>query len=287
MEIDRKELKRLAREAMGLPTPRFWAVTLVYLLMTTGLSYGLSFLVPSEASGDVSGLAFFLTVLTTLYTTVVRFGYDLWAMWTSRRLEPGLGALIQGFEIAGRVILMELMIVLRLFVWIFSLAFLVTLAVLAIPSAALLLIPAISAVSWIIMLRYALANYLLADRPADGPAAAIQRSVMLMQGWKLELFKLEFSFLGWELLNTALSTLVSVFFLQQAGFFQSVAGIGYLESLQTFQTITNGALCVGLTNLVTLPLSLWLTPYRSVARAGFYDARCKLQRDSAPQMPPL
>ena len=38
MEIDRKELKRMAKESMSLSNPSFWIVTLVYVLMTTGVS---------------------------------------------------------------------------------------------------------------------------------------------------------------------------------------------------------------------------------------------------------
>ena len=54
MEIDRKELKRRAREAMGLARPRFWVVALVYFLMTTGLSYLTDWLVPLLAHGEAA-----------------------------------------------------------------------------------------------------------------------------------------------------------------------------------------------------------------------------------------
>ena len=42
MELDRRELKHQAREAMSLPRPPFWIVTLLYLLMTLGVNYLLS-----------------------------------------------------------------------------------------------------------------------------------------------------------------------------------------------------------------------------------------------------
>ena len=39
MEIDRKELKRQARERMALTDPKFWMVALTFLAMTTGVSW--------------------------------------------------------------------------------------------------------------------------------------------------------------------------------------------------------------------------------------------------------
>ena len=41
-----------------------------------------------------------------------------------------------------------------------------------------------------------MAPYLLLDRPELGPGAAVRDSVVLMKGWKWELFKLDLSFLG-------------------------------------------------------------------------------------------
>ena len=38
MEIDRGQIKAQARQAMSLTRPSFWIVTLVYILMTTGIS---------------------------------------------------------------------------------------------------------------------------------------------------------------------------------------------------------------------------------------------------------
>lgn len=286
MEIDRKELKRLAREAMKQASPPFWAVTLVYLLLTTGVTLVSDALIPRPET-DLGSLALFATILISLYSVVLDFGYDLWSLWTSRRMEPGLGSLFQGFEVAGRVVLMQILIFVRLLGWCFLLTIPVAGAIAFFPSSFLVLQPLLSALLAVIMLRYALANYLLADRPQDGPTAAIQRSQLLMQGWKWELFKLDFSFIGWELINGLLSTAVLAVLLSRAGFFQTASTLDLNGLLDAFQAVSTGALCSTLSALVTLPLSLWLTPYRGVARAGFYDARLKLQRESAPQMPPV
>lgn len=318
MEIDRKELKCRAREAMGLVRPRFWAVTLVYLLMTTGVSLALDALpLSQDPEQGISAAVIFLTILFSLYNLVVGFGYDLWSLWTSRRLDPGLGALIQGFSVAGRVIWMELLIFLRLLGWGVVIGLVsvipIVLAAAVLPGLIVPYFAAVYALAWAIRLRYALSPYLLADRPDDGAGAAVRRSAELMRGWKWELFKLEFSFLGWILAGMALSALAAGLSLWLSGFFQAAAafspgelpelvqnfflwqsGFASLESVsadqvqvfQLYYAAVNGVLPAVLSNLITLPVAVWLTPYRSVARAGFYEARLQLQREG-PQMPPL
>ena len=239
MEIDRKELKRRAREAMGLTRPRFWVVALVYFLMTTGLSYLPNQLIPfltnEEAAFTVS---LFCSILMSLYVVIVQFSFDLWSLWTSRRLDPGLGSLLQGFSVAGRVILMELSILGRIMCWSVLLSivavFPLVYASLLLNSAllyplVLLLVVGLSAAVWAITLRYSLAPYLLADSPDDGGGAAVRRSVELTRGWKWELFKLEFSFVGWSLLSLLLAALVLVAALWHAGFFQTLAAFPAAE----------------------------------------------------------
>ena len=319
MEIDRKELKRRAREAMGLTRPRFWVVALVYFLMTTGLSYLPNQLLPFLAHGESAiTVSLFCSILMSLYLVIVQFSYTLWALWTSRRMDPGLGTLLQGFSVAGRVIWMEALIYLRILGWSLLLGLLVVSPVvylLLMGSALLaplllLLVGGIYAATWAIMLRYALAPYLLADSPDAGASAAVRRSAELMRGWKWELFKLQFSFLGWSLLSLLLSVLVTVAVLWYAGFFQALAAFPVselpdlfanfavwqtgmsadllelpqvqIELFTLYNSASGGIWTALLTDLVTLPLFLWVTPYRAVSEAGFYDARLRLQREGAP-----
>lgn len=321
MEIDRKELKRQARESMGLTAPRFWVVALVYLLLTTGIS-DLMLLTPFSGDTGFGSLALFATLFFMLYKLVIDFGLRLWSLWANRRMDPGLGSLVQGFSVAGRVILMELNILARIFLWCIPLSIGATIgvAILSVVSpssslAAVLMLAAIYAAVWAIMLRYALAPYLLADHPDDGAGAAVRRSAELMRGWKWELFKLEFSFLGWDLLAFLLSGLVLVLFLGLAGLFQALASVpaaqlpdlisGYvlwengaaldlfsfteqqLHIYTIYSSVSNSITTTLCADLAALPLLLWLTPYRFVSRAGFYDARLKLQQEGAPPLPPL
>ena len=285
MKIDRRALKARAREAMGQTQPRFWAVALVYILLTTGVQIALSLLL-SALPGGTSGI--FLNILFFLYSTVILFGLRLWSLWAWRKLDPGMGALTQGFSIPGRVILMELFIFVRVFGW--ALLFILALSIFALPLSAvlaaspILYLPyagALYVLIWVFMLRYNMAPYLLADRPDDGPSLAIRRSVEMMRGRKRELFKLQLSFLGWEAINWALSLTVFFFLCAQAGLFQMPVG---LDSLLLYQSVANGLVNVALSGLVTLPLSLWLLPYQGVTRAGFYDARLQAQQRSAPPL---
>ena len=289
MKIDRRVLKARAREAMGQTQPRFWAVALVYILLTTGVQIALSLLL-SALPGGTSGI--FLNILFFLYSTVILFGLRLWSLWAWRKLDPGMGALTQGFSIPGRVILMELFIFVRVFGW--ALLFILALSIFALPLSAvlaaspILYLPyagALYVLIWVFMLRYNMAPYLLADRPDDGPSLAIRRSVEMMRGRKWELFKLQLSFLGWEAINWALSLAVFFFLCAQAGLFQMPVG---LDSLLLYQSVANGLVNVALSGLVTLPLSLWLLPYQEVAQAGFYEEiRQAGPAPGAPEMPPL
>ena len=296
MEIDRRELKFQARERMALTDPKFWVVALAYLAMTTGVSWVIS-LIPLPA-GDASIIGSFFQLLLQLYTTVVGFGLCLWSLWTYRQLDPGLNSLMQGFSVAGRVVLMELGIFVRVLGWYFLIVMAMTIPFAAmilsqtyylIGFAGTLLLATVLVVSLIALaLRYAMAPYLLADRPDDGPTAPIYRSVALMRGWKMELFKLEFSFIGYDLINFLLSSLVLLALVGQAGLLNDVNILDPLWWTQVLSVIYS-APAVILSTLATVPINLRLIPYRSVARAGFYDARMMAASNgiNRPEMPPL
>ena len=294
MEIDCKELKRQSRVRMTLTDPKFWVVALAYLAMTVGLSWLIS-LIPLPNSQTIH---LFFQLLLNLYTTVVHFGMCLWALWTWRQLDPGVNSLMQGFSVAGRVIVMELGIYLRVLGWYlvvaFTLAMPVFILLIAGAGAGLgmftlfLFFAGLIATIIVLQLRYALAPYLLADRPDDGPTAPIRRSADLMRGWKWELFKLEFSFVGWELINLFLTLMVILFFLDRAGLSFPQIILDEMQYSRAMAVISSPPVLI-LSTLVTTPVFLWLTPYRETARAGFYDARLLAASDAAdqPEMPPL
>ena len=286
MGIDRAELKRQAREVMKLTKPPFWMMALVYFIMTDAVSAVLDIV---TGSVNLGFLGIFLPILFTLYSYVVEFGKNLWSIWTWRRLDPGLNSLTQGFTITGQVILMELTIFLKVLGW----ALLFTM--LAMPLMligggmfgtvlTLFLGPALA---FVITLRYALSPYLLADHPEDGAGLAVRRSADLMAGWKMELFRLQLSFLGWYILSFALSFLVELAFLSSGGVFSMLMSGSTVALQNAVLQIGNNPLYILLSSLITLPVSLWLVPYQGVTMAGFYEARLQAQQQSASMLPPL
>jgi len=284
MEIDRKELKRQAREAMKLTNPRFWLVTLVYILMTTGLSILVNNVFPVNMLGSLGLFSVFITFFITLYTWVVRFGFDLWTLWSWRKLDPGMGSLLQGFTVTGRVIVMNLVIFLRTLGWAFLFSLLAAPFVLVSPILAGLGAVAAALAAMFVTLRYSLAPYLLADHPDDGASAAIRRSVMLMNGWTWELCKLELSFLGWMVLEALLEVgVMLVLFWVSGGLAHLLLGNVQLMYVQ-ITAMVNSLSYALLSILVRLPLLMWLYPYRGVSRAGFYENRLKVQMEEAPEL---
>lgn len=286
MEIDRKQLKQQAREAMLLTQPKFWFVTFVYLLMTTGLSTAANF---SEGT-----LGLFLTFAITLYSWVVGFSYRLWALWTARRLDPGLGSLLEGFSVAGRVIVLELSILVRTLGWTFLLSIPVGLLLVVTMTSTLGYMVAIVlltvAVS-VIALRYSLSYYVLADFPDAGPAVALHHGTLLARGWVMDLVKLYLSFAGWFILSAALTLAgMAAGALLTGGV--TVAALLDVGNITQLSAVLNAGLPSLLGTLFSLPVTLYLTPYLEVSLAQFYDARIHLPDNMAQptfgtRMPPL
>ena len=107
MEVNRRELKARARERIRASHPAFWKVTLVYLLLTSGVA-AVADLAGAARIGlppvHLDTFALFLALLVTLYTMVMGLGYQWWALRTYRQQSAGYGTLIDGFSMAGRVI---------------------------------------------------------------------------------------------------------------------------------------------------------------------------------------
>lgn len=290
MEIHRKALKDRAKQTMRQNVPSAWLVALLFWGLTTGVS------TLSDLAGFTTNLAassygvqffpLFFTLLLTLYSVVMDFGYKIWCLRAWRRDEANFATLIDGFGMAGQVLMMEIHIFVRLFGWCLLPMVPATVIISSVNSLEVMVLLmelftfALIPYLYFIRLRYALAPYLLMDRPERGAAAAVRESVNLMRGWKMELFKLDLSFLGWYALEWGLTILAQVIFLIPTllGILQSGATP---ETLLTLAAGTTAGSLVGL--LLCLPVELWLLPYTGLARAGFYDARISF----VPPAPPV
>ena len=251
--IDRKALKRNAREAIRATRPHPAWVTLaalVILLVTQVLSLAVTGdlelyrgLWQSAMAGELGGLTdavlnggiavqrsigfvpWILNLALTLMTMVISMGYSLYALRVHRRANPGFGDVFDAFGFFFRVVILSVLRSLILSALSGIYVFLATFAGTFFDpvAAAFLCLPALIPML-LASYAYRLADFLVFDHPDYSAFQCLALSRMAMHGRKWELFKLDLSFLGWILLEL-------------------------------------------------IPFAvLWVRPYISVVNAGFYDA---------------
>ena len=151
-------------------------------------------------------VAGFLSIVLSLVSMVLSAGYVLYAMRVRKGLLTPYATLFDGFLFAGKIILLE--IVIGIFVLLWSL---------------LLFIPGIIA-----GYRYRFALYNLCDNPEMGVMEALNMSKAQTLGHKWELFVLDLSFLGWNILCGLTLGILSIWispYIQQTD-------IGYFEAIK-------------------------------------------------------
>ena len=246
MGMDRITLKTHAKEAIRAASPSPLLVTLIYLAIVNGLSFWLTSPVDSVYALVLEGyppdlalsyafsqpqamLFLFLSLLIALFTWVLAAGYSLYCMSVNRGRAAGPRDLFSVFHLAGKIILLQLLQAFFIYLW-----------------SMLFFFPGIIAAY-----RYRMAFYILMDHPELSPLECIRRSKALMFGHKMELFILDLSFLGWNILFSLPVMAVSslLMFLMPVGL------------LSSFLTV-----------LVTIVCSLWIIPYIECTTVGFYDA---------------
>ena len=202
--MDRSLLKRRAREVISSSNPRVILVGLVYLLLcavvellsSNVLSVNIS---ESEAMNYLNyfmngnydyalkyidsmkppASAYAINALLVLVMSVVSAGFVLFLLNTIRGRSPSYGNLLAGFGFFFKIILINALA--ALFIWLWSL---------------LLIVPGVIA-----YYRYSQAIYILLDDPTKSPLRCLRESKELMRGHKGELFALDLSFIGWYLLR--------------------------------------------------------------------------------------
>lgn len=287
MPLYAKSLKRSAREAMRTAAPPAFLVTLIYLLLTQVLSEVVYTAVPDTSSAllfDQGGwMPLFLTILLAIYQTVMAFGYSCWALHTARGEQPGLGALMEGFGMVGRVLLMQVRIFLCVVGWTLLLAmgyialifpfFLLSGSMLG--SAIVVLLTLVFYVaSLLVGLRYDLAHFLLCDYPEAGAGRAVRRSAEMLRGHLWDLVRLYLAFWPWYLLSGVLSlAALGVAALPVLSQLTSLLQTGSFDSmLVLIQTAASGVLASAASMLISLPLKLFFQPYQRISIAHFYRA---------------
>lgn len=285
---DRKAFKREAKQLMREAKPNYMLVALVYFLLTAGLTYVVTAL---TGTGTALGgtLSVFLNILVGLLGLVLSVGLAGYALRLSRREQAGVGTLFDSFAFAGRSIGMNILVAIYTFLW--MMLVMVCFGIVMGVAAAFLFdaVPVLGGiiigVAYIVMmvfvvriaLRYAMANFALAENPDAGASAAIRRSVQIMRGNKGKLFVMQLSFIGWQLLLGLIAVVVLVVGVVVGGtswMFQELFTAGedltdmftMLESLLGHMTLWSI-----LAEIVCWPLSMWLTVYMQTSYAKFYD----------------
>lgn len=302
MYFDRPTLKAETRRTMRSMRPHPMLVTLLFLLLTAGLSAVVSIIVTHPAAlfmqlteqglnpgnallvvlSDIGPIGLFLHLLLSLFGTVLSFGYSRWALSASRGENTSMSDLIYGFSRVGKVLgLSVLLLLLEVLLGIFfsMAALLSTFLFLWIPFlssvAAFFLSLAATLAPKLIMLRYTMSVYCLLDDPELSAFQSMRHSRQLMRGRIGDLLLLYLSFIGWFLLAAALALAATLC---------CAIPIGY--ALSTPDAGTNAFFLYMIPAAISfvsfLVLGLWLTPYLAIVECKFYDRLPRTQSDTPP-----
>lgn len=185
------ELRAVSRTTLSGNWMMAALATLVYLLIAGGVS-----------SIPVAG-----SVLAIIITYPLAYGFAILFLDLFREGKPiDIGKLFDGFKDFGRV-------------W----GTLILVAIYTILWTCLLIIPGI-----VKSYSYALTPFILKDEPELKYNAAIEKSMRMMDGYKMKLFLLDLSFIGWMILSV-LTLGIGLLFLQP---YMNTARAAFYEDLK-------------------------------------------------------
>ena len=232
--LDRVQLKMEARAITKNARVSAYLFTLLYLAiglvldsldwLTTGSSDVLVYMETYMPEVDVSFyptsplslppvVSGFISIVVSLVAVVLSAGYILYAMSVRKGLETPYATMFDGFLFAGKIILLSIVQYIFIFLW--SLLFIIP--------------------GFIAGYRYRFALYNLCENPEMGVMEALNMSKAQTRGHKWELFVLDLSWIGWNILCTLTLGILSLWiapYIQQTdiGYFQAIkemSGIGY------------------------------------------------------------
>ena len=195
--LDRVQLKQEAKGILGRARVSPWLLTLMFMGLLAGMStvdalvsgsyvdtlrmYMPEEMIPAEllrTPATPAALSTFVGVLVMLLETVLRAGYDLYHLGVREGRVMPYSTVWSCFSIAGRVILLSVVQTVLILLW-----------------SLLLVIPGIMAAY-----RYRFAILDLLENPDLGTLDALRMSRAQTNGYKMDLFLLDLSFLGWLIL---------------------------------------------------------------------------------------
>ena len=165
-----------------------------------------------------------LEILALLVTPCLALGMYKWLMELLRGQEEPVSAVFSRMRLFFKAIGLQLLVILKVLLWMLpgiavmafaaypavtagtqelQLAALMRFQNMSLPIMLLMIIPGVMAA-----LRYALSEYILAEKPETKILACVRRSRELMNGRKKDLFLLALSFLLWYLLELVISSML-------------------------------------------------------------------------------
>ncbi len=241
MQLDTGAIKAESRSLLRTGEVNPFRMTLFYLLITLVLDMinsGASYMI--DSAGGFTVLSFsFVSILVGLVALVLNAGYYCYCFGILRREEMPYESLFDAFPFAGKVILLSIVEGVFIFLW-----------------SMLFVIPGIIAAY-----RYSFAMLNLCENPELGVMETLNLSKQQTNGYKMQLFLLQLSFIGWYLLAAAVMWVywAAVYFLLP----DSYPGI-MLGSLLFFA--------------LSIAAEIYLKPYLQLSVCGFY------LRATAPQV---
>lgn len=228
--LNRIELKLNAKAITKSARVSAYQMTLLYLVIRFVLGLADNYVSADEGTwveiGDMqfqvhslfhhaafpTPVVVFVSVLVWLLGCVLAAGYVLYHQGVRRGEEMPISSLFDGFGFVGKIVLLNL--VMTVFVALWSILF---------------IIPGIIA-----GYRYRFALYNLCENPELGVMDALNMSKAQTKGYKLDLFVLDLTFIGWSLLCGLTLGILSIWiapYIQQTdlGYFEAIKaekGIG-------------------------------------------------------------
>ena len=233
LQLDSRAIKAEARSLLHTGEVNPFKLTLFYLLISLVLdtvNAGVSYAI--ESAGGFTVLSFsFVSILIGLVSLVLNAGYFCYCFGILRREQMPYDSLFDAFPFAGKVILLSIVEGIFIFLW-----------------SMLFVIPGIIAAY-----RYSFAMLNLCENPDLGVMEALNLSKRQTNGYKMQLFLLQLSFIGYQLAAALIAVLYEYAIIRFLP--DSLPGV-------LLGTLIYSVLAAG--------VGVYLTPYLNLSICRFY-----------------
>lgn len=240
--VDRKYLKAQMRELLSSAQVSPKAMAALYLL----LSMAIGFL--ADLAGMAGGpLGTFAGILSNLLDMVLAAGFVLYCMAIRRSERAEYLTLFDGFSFVGKIILLNILIYLFVFLW-----------------SMLFVIPGIIAVY-----RYRFALYNLYENPGIGVMEALDMSKRQTLGYKGQLLMLDLSYLGWFILASLPLVIMESLLVQEVGP-TDISGIYDIAAPESVASLPMWVWNL-ITGLWSIGVAVFYLPHYQCTKLGYFE----------------